>query len=299
MRAVEHLQRREVKECLELTNRIRHRARGYFEKHGFIEFDTPVLSDPGGERYNPYFPVRIEEEGLCLADSPQVYKMLIMMAGYDRYYQFAHCFRPIAHENKKETRLCEFVQIDVEMHIESLHELIQEALGLLEYICADEGRRVSVHLMDGIFCRDNYGEQMKPDLREKQDEVSIVVVYHMPLTNGEWTADGILIPNHHIFAAPENFGQEDLINAKTLSFDIVLNGIEIGGGDMRIMDARMQKKMMKIFSVDEKRYCSYLKELAQYDGTPTGGFAIGLQRLVMALAKASDIRDTVAFLDWR
>lgn len=300
MKAAEHLQRREVMECLALTNRIRQRTRYYLEKQGFTEFDTPVLAVPGGERYNPTFPVEIDGEELSLSDSPQVYKMLFMLAGYDRYYQFAHCFRPIAHEKNKETRLCEFVQIDVELHVESLHALIREAVALLETICADGGRKISVRFMDGLWCRENFGEEMKPDLRENPGEISLVVIDHMPLTNGERTGDHVLIPNHHIFAAPENFGKaEDLMNTTTQSFDIVLNGIEIGGGDMRIMDACLQEKMMEIFSVDKKRYCSYLEELAQYKGTPTGGFAIGLQRLVMALAKVSDIRETVAFPDWR
>lgn len=300
MKAVQHLQKNEVTECLALTNRIRQSARRYLEQQGYTEFDTPVLSDPGGERYNPYFPVWIDGEELCLADSPQIYKMLLMMAGYERYFQFAHCFRPIAHEDHKETRLCEFIQLDVELHVKNLYSLIQEALVLLEKICADAGRKVNVHYMDGFWCRENFGDEMKPDLRENPDEVSIVVIHHMPLTNGEQTLDHVRIPNHHIFAAPENFDQaEDLMNTKTQSFDIVLNGIEIGGGDMRIMDNWQQEKMMEIFSVDKKRYCSYLEELAQYDGTPTGGFAIGLQRLVMALAKVSDIRDTVAFPDWR
>lgn len=94
-----HMKKPRVKECLALRNEIKKRARQYCEEHEFMEFDTPVLTKYAGEPYNPTFPVLLEEETVRLADSPQVYKMLLMLSGYKRYYQFAHCFRPILHED--------------------------------------------------------------------------------------------------------------------------------------------------------------------------------------------------------
>lgn len=300
MKVKQHLQKEEVRRSLKITNQIKTIARYFFEENGFVEFDTPVLTVKNGELYNPTFNVMVDGERLSLVDSPQIYKMLLMFAGYDRYYQFAHCFRPIECENNKNTRICEFVQIDTEMHVENLDTLIDTAKTLLESVCKELSVKITFNIIDGIWCRSKFGVDMKPDMREQDDENSIVMIKHMPLTNGERTADNILVPNHHIFARPVEFGNEkDLMNITTESFDIVMNGIEIGGGDMRITDAHMQEEMMDRFAVDKEKYRIYLDELEDYDGKPIGGFAIGLQRFVMALTNAKNIRETVAFPDWR
>lgn len=272
---VPHLKKPRVRECLVLCNDIKKRVREYCEEHGFMEFDTPVLTRFAGEPYNPTFSVALEDKTVCLADSPQVYKMLLMLSGYDRYYQFAHCFRPIAHEAAPETHLREFIQLDMELHVDSFNELLDTARELLQYVCRD---------------------------------VDLKLVPHLPLTTGKKGVHGGIMPEHHIFAKPENLptGQDqtipepaDLSEIKTESFDIILNGIEVGGGDMRIMDAAMQESMMALFQVDKEAYRGYLQELSHYQGRPIGGFAIGLERLVMAMTGVSDIRETVAFDTWQ
>lgn len=272
---VPHLKKPKVRECLVLRNDIRRRARKYCEKHGFMEFDTPVLTKYAGEPYNPTFPVSLEKETVRLADSPQVYKMLLLLSGYDRYYQFAHCFRPIAHEGALETHLREFMQLDLEMRVDSFGELMDTARELLRCLCEDAAWEL---------------------------------VPYLPLTTGKAGVHGKLMPEHHIFANPVNLPigrnwampkPDELLTVKTESFDILLNGMEVGGGDMRIMDAAMQEAMMELFEVDKEGYGSYLRELGHYRGRPIGGFAIGLERLIMALTGVSDIRETTAFDTWR
>lgn len=270
-----HLKNPKVKECLTLRNDIKRRARQYCEEHGFMEFDTPVLTKYAGEPYNPTFPVMLEGETMRLADSPQVYKMLLVLSGYNRYYQFAHCFRPIVHENAPETHLREFMQLDMEMQVDSLDELMDTARALLQYVCKD---------------------------------AVLELVSYLPLTTGKKDVHGKIMPEHHIFAKPLDLRIDrnqtipepaDLISIKTESFDILLNGIEVGGGDMRIMDVSMQEFMMDLFGVDKEVYKGYLQELGRYQGRPFGGFAIGLDRLIMAMTGVSDIRETTAFDTWQ
>ena len=300
MMVMEHLQKKEVLRCLELTNQIKSAARNYFEGNEFVEIDTPVLAMKNGELYNPTFDVEVDGDYLSLVDSPQIYKMLLMYGGYDRYYQFAHCFRPIAHEISNNTRICEFVQIDTEMKVNNLDTLINTAKSLLEEILFKLNKRAKFQVLDGITCRNLFGNEMKPDLRESEDEISIVIIKHMPLTNGELTAEHLIMPSHHIFAKPCEFKEDcNLMDITTESFDIVMNGIEIGGGDMRIMDVLMQELMMDKFAVDKEKYRFYLDELAEYKGEQIGGFALGLQRVVMALTGVENIRETVAFPNWK
>ncbi|MDE7278084.1 MAG: hypothetical protein K2N98_14755, partial [Lachnospiraceae bacterium] len=65
------------------------------------------------------------------------------------------------------------------------------------------------------------------------------------------------------------------------------------------MDAAMQESMMELFEVDKEAYSDYLRELGRYRGKPIGGFAIGIERLIMAMTGVSDIRETTAFDTWQ
>ena len=235
-----------------------------------------------------------------MVDSPQVYKMLLLLRGAKSYYQFAHCFRPIANEIDQETRLREFIQLDVELHVTTLNELIQESIELILVLFHRISKCIRIEFMDGITCRKQFGDSMKPDLRKDESEHVLVIVTHLPFSNGE-KKDGYYVPNHHVFARPceDRMEKEKMTQLQMESFDLVLNGIEIGGGDLRIMDANLQEEIMQCLNINHEVYQGYLKELRKYKGNPIGGFAIGIQRFVMAITGTKDIRDTVAFSEWR
>lgn len=299
---IRHLQSADVKKNLLLRRKLKAAAESILLKEGFGEYDTPVLVPKGGEKYNPTFDVAAEGVQASLADSPQLFKMLLCMAGYDRYYQFAHCFRPIEHESNKHTRLCEFTQLDIEMKAGTLAELTGFAVKLITGMIDAAGGSASVCHISGTECRNLYGDEMKPDLRMKNNEISVVIIERMPLTNGERTSDGGLIPCHHIFALPSaeitSTSEESLTGSTTESFDIVINGIEVGGGDLRIRDRNVQERLMDIFDVDKMRYGQYLEILDSFGSRQGGGFAIGIERLAMALSDSGNIRDTVLFPDF-
>lgn len=290
---MEHLKDTIVKENLRITAKIRQSARDFLEKQGFTEYSTPVLMPRTGEWYNTTFDIELEETPAMLADSPQLYKLMLALAGYESYYQFAHCFRVISKESEKHTRLSEFTQIDVELQNTDLRQLMELAKGMLEALCQVVGKMPHFTTMQGVECRESYGEAMKPDLRGEQGEIAVVFVEHMPLVTEENT------PAHHIFALPSEkittTEKRELVNATTESFDIIINGIEVGGGDLRIMDSDLQRQMMELFGVNIDCYQEYLEMLEQSTGNQGGGFAIGLERLVMALTGCENLHQTVAF----
>ena len=293
---IEHLTDDRVKRNLSMMMTVKRTARDLLFCKGFEEIDTPILMPRTGENYNQTFDIMLENNAAMLADSPQIYKMLLSKAGYEKNFRIAHCFRAITHENNLHTRLSEFVQLDLELRNTDLHDMIRLAETLVSDICKELHKTVKTRHMQGLECRSLYGGEMSPDLRGSRDEISLVIVKNMPLTN-----DG-KAPCHHIFAmptTPDLIGTADkLTELTTESFDIIINGIEIGGGDMRINERKLQTKVMRLFNVDEELYTGYLKTLEKDDHSHRGGFAIGLERLVMALSGVENIRYATAFPDY-
>jgi len=104
---------------------------------------------------------------------------------------------------------------------------------------------------------------------------------------------------HHPFTSPQaGWEQQEPGQMKARSYDIVLNGVELGGGSIRIHDATTQRKVFDLLGLDEgemKNHFGFLLEAQQLGFPPHGGIALGIDRFVMLLAGCSSIREVIAF----
>lgn len=135
----------------------------------------------------------------------------------------------------------------------------------------------------------------------KPPEFRFLWVRHFPLFEKD-EASGRIAPAHHIFTMPLEEDLERLevepLSVRAQLYDLVLNGIELGGGSIRIHRREIQERVMQVIGLEPSladRRFGFLLRAFQFGAPPHGGIALGLDRLVMLMAGCSSLRDTIAF----
>ena len=290
---------------------LRHETIKFFREFlwdkGFREIETPYLtkSTPEGAReyvvpsriYPGYFYV--------LPQSPQQFKQLLMVAGIERYFQIARCFRD---EDQRGDRQPEFTQLDMEMSFVDQEDVLE----LIENMMIELIKKVTPNkkVKETPFPRLTYKEAMekyssdKPDLRENKedkDELAFCWIIDPPLFKYSKT-DKKLVSTHHPFTMPQKEDLE-LLDSKpeevrAYAYDLVLNGYEVGGGSVRIHKRDIQNKIFDLLGVSEQekaRRFGHMLEAFEYGAPPHAGIAPGIDRLIMILAGEDNIREVMAF----
>lgn len=160
------LRRRPIQNNIIMRSKIAKVARDYFYENGFIEIETPMMikSTPEGAR-DYLVPSRIHKgKFYALPQSPQIYKQLLMLSGFDRYIQLARCFRD---EDLRADRQPEFTQIDMELSFVDMEEIMEINEGLFKRLFKEVLGKELVTPFEKMSYKDameNYGSD-KPDVR--------------------------------------------------------------------------------------------------------------------------------------
>jgi len=128
-----------------------------------------------------------------------------------------------------------------------------------------------------------------------RDRFEFVWVVDFPMFEVE---EGKLKALHHPFTMPKNIDETDVEAVESVAYDVVLNGIELGGGSIRIHKPDIQEKVFKILGIGEEEAqekFGFLLDALKFGAPPHGGFALGFDRLMMMLGKRESIRDVIAF----
>ena len=168
------LRRPDMQRNMIMRHKVAKIARDYFDEQGFLEIETPMLTKSTPEGARDYLvPSRVHPgKFYALPQSPQQYKQLLMLAGYDRYFQIARCFRD---EDLRADRQPEFTQIDLELSFVDIDTVIEINEGFLKKVFKDVlGKEIETP-----FLRLSYNEAMdrfgsdKPDTRFGMELVDI------------------------------------------------------------------------------------------------------------------------------
>jgi len=282
--------------------------RDYLHKKEFIEVETPILAKSTPEGARDYLVPSREHAGkfYALPQSPQQYKQMLMVGGLDKYFQIAPCFRD--EDSRGDRSPDQFYQLDLEMSFVTQDEV----LDLSEKLFTAMVKEVfpEKHMTFEKWPRLSHAEVIekygtdKPDLRkDKNDpnELAFCFIVNWPLFEPE-KEDGHYAPAHHMFTAPKTEDvpllDSDPLKARSWQHDMALNGYEVGGGSIRITDPEIQAKIFELVGItkeEAQEQFGHMLEAFEYGVPPHGGIAPGIDRLLMVLFNAANVREVVAF----
>ncbi len=283
------------------------RCRDFLFKQQFTEIETPLLTEstPEGSR-DFVVPSRLHPgKFYALPQSPQQYKQLLMVGGFERYFQIA---RAIRDEDLRADRGFEHTQIDIEMSFVEQEDVMQT----IEQMITETVEAMGFTIKQKPFPRFTYAEAMekfgadKFDLRTEEDKEKRILayawVYKFPFfektDSGAWTFThnpfSMPLPEHiDMLLKKENIG--DIL---TTQYDIVCNGFEAGGGSIRSHRTDILKAVYEVMGYTEEETqerIGHMLEAFKYGAPPHGGIALGVERNIMNLTGESQLREVQAF----
>ena len=305
-----------------LNNIIRTRSkmvkfiRDYLIKEEFVEIETPILTKTTPEGARDFLvPSRLQPGRFyALPQSPQQYKQLLMVAGFERYFQIARCFRD--EDPRHDRAYGEFTQLDMEMSFVTQNDILQLIEAMFTAMVREvfPGKTISQLPWPRLSHKEvvkKYGSD-KPDLRKDKtdpNELAFAWIVDFPLFNQQTQEDFFhgagknakFAPSHHMFTSPHPDDipllDKDPLKVRGLQHDLVLNGYEVGGGSIRIHDSQIQQKVFDLigFTQEQKQQFAHMLTAFTYGVPPHGGIASGIDRLLMVLFNEPSLREVIAY----
>lgn len=300
------LRRHRLTKNIRLRSQFIQKVREFLFKEDFCEIETPILtkSTPEGAR-DFLVPSRLQPgKFYALPQSPQQYKQLLMVAGFEKYFQIARCLRD---EDLRADRGFEHTQIDIEMSFVKREDI----MNLVENLAITVIESMGGKILQKPFPVFTYEEALKKfgadkfDLRseeeKKQGVNAFAWVINFPFfekdKEGNWTF------THNPFSEPvpedkDAFLKGEIAKIKTNQYDLVWNGYEAGGGSIRSHNPKILEKVFEVLGYqkeDIKKKFGHMLEAFEFGAPPHGGIALGVDRWIMCLNNEKSIKDVQAF----
>lgn len=301
------LRRPRLQHNIKLRSKFVNLVRQFLFANDFTEIETPMLtkSTPEGSR-DFLVPSRMQPgKFYALPQSPQQYKQLLMVAGFERYFQIARCMRD---EDLRADRGFEHSQIDLEMSFVDRESVMKFDENMMIQVMETLGYTIK-HKPFPVF---TYAEAMKKygadkfDMRSDEDKKNGILAFAWVVdfpffektTEGGWTF------THNPFSAPKPEHKEMLLAKKNISdilttqYDLVCNGYEVGGGSIRSHEPDVLQRVFEIMGYAQetiREQFGHMLDAFEFGVPPHGGLAHGIERLLMTITGEPFLREVVAF----
>lgn len=300
------LRRSEISAIFRIRDEILQAGRECLRSAGFVEIQTPRIISTSSEGGTELFPVAYFEREAFLAQSPQLYKQMLMATGFDGVYEIATYFRAeehntIWHLNEISAIDCELAFIESEENVmQVIENLVASMINAVRGRCAAQLSILEKEIQEPElpFPRVRYDEV----LRMLEDE-GIKVPFGEDLTTetekklGEvMRKKGIefyFITKYPLKIKPF-YTMPDKDARYSNSFDLEYKGREVVSGSQRVHDYELLVKRIKAKGLTPENFTAYL-EAFKYGMPPHGGFGLGIERFLMQLLDLQNIREAVLF----
>ena len=299
------LRRERLQKNLKLRHEMISFMRQFLTEKGFIEIETPILTKATPEGARDFLvPSRLQlGKFYSLPQSPQQYKQLLMVAGFEKYFQIARCFRD--EDPRADRAYGEFSQLDIEMSFVEQEDILKLTEELFKEITEKVFKK---KVLEYPFPRISHQDALKKykadkfDLRDEKDPNVLAFAFVVDFPLFEKTVNQPISPSHHPFTAPreEDIGllAKNPMKVRSFQHDLVCNGLEVGGGSIRISDPNIQRRIFEILGYkksDIEKKFGHLLSAFTYGVPPHGGIAPGIERLLMVATGEENTREVTAF----
>lgn len=285
-----------------------HAFREYLRARGFTEIHTPKIVAAGTEGGANLFPVQYFEHKAFLAQSPQLYKQMMVAAGFERVFEVGPAYRAEDHNTSR--HLCEFTSLDVEMgFIESEEEIMDLETELLRHIFQATAERCEKELalwgasvpevpvrIERIpvlqaqeILRRKYGK-ISPDGDLDTESEKLICKYVAEGGKGAF----VFITRYPARSKPFYIWPDPQDPSIARGFDLLFNGQEITSGGQRVHLPEVLRRNMLARRMNPDHFAAYL-EVFELGCPPHGGFAIGAERLTALTLGLANAREAAAF----
>ncbi|MEE9594661.1 MAG: aspartate--tRNA(Asn) ligase, partial [Candidatus Hydrothermarchaeales archaeon] len=278
----------------------------YFRKRGFVEVQTPRIISTSSEGGTELFPIAYFEREAFLAQSPQLYKQMLMATGLDRAFELATYFR--AEEHDTIWHLNEVTALDAEMAfindefdvIDIIEGLVVAMINGIRAKCLQELQELDVEVP----------EPKTPFPKVPYDEAVVILEEEgLKVPKGEdlttesekKLGEAMKKKGHELYFVTKYplrikpfYTMPDEDGFHSNSFDLEFKGREIVSGSQRVHHPELLRKRIKEKGLNPENFGSYL-EAFEFGMPPHGGFGLGIERFLMQLLALSNIREAVLF----
>ena len=305
------LRRPRLQKNIKLRSEFIRLVREFLFKKHFVEIETPILTKATPEGARDFIvPSRLQPgKFFALPQSPQQYKQLLMLAGFERYFQIAKAIRD---EDLRADRGFEHTQIDLEMSFVKREDIMAIDEEMITTVVEALGHKIKEKPFPVFTYKETLEKFGKDtfDLRDENDKKNGLLAFSWVIdfpffekdkygiNGGNWTF------THNPFSQPKEEHVNWLLKGEkveeilTSQYDLVCNGYEVGGGSIRANKPEILRAVFKVMGYKDEmieREFGHMLQAFKFGAPPHGGIAHGVERLIMVLAGEEYLREVQAF----